>query len=61
MAWSSKTTSTQLTSITTEQFFSQTPALNPGESAHVEVDADFPCLADRQPDRCGLRDARRLV
>jgi hypothetical protein len=42
MAWSSKTSSTQLTSITTEQFFSQTPVLNPGETAHVEVDANFP-------------------
>ena len=38
MAWGSKTTSTQLTSITTEQFFSQTPTLNPGETAHVEVE-----------------------
>ena len=42
MAWGSKTTSTQLTSVTTEQFFSQTPTLNPGETTHVEVDADFP-------------------
>lgn len=42
MAWGSKTASTQLTSITTEQFFSQTPTLNPGETAHVEVEADFP-------------------
>ena len=42
MAWSSKTASTQLTSVTTEQFFSQTPTLNPGETTHVEVEADFP-------------------
>lgn len=42
MAWGSKTNSTQLTSITnTEQFFSQTPTLNPGEVAHVQVDVDF--------------------
>ena len=38
MAWSSKTTSTQLTNVTTEQFFSQTPTLNPGETAHIEVE-----------------------
>lgn len=42
MAWGSKTTSTQLTSITTEQFFSQTPTLNPGETHHVEVEVNFP-------------------
>lgn len=42
MAWGSKTASTQLTSITTEQFFSQTPTLNPGESAHVEVEFNPP-------------------
>lgn len=38
MAWGSKTNSTQLTNITTEQFFSQTPSLNPGEVCHVEVE-----------------------
>lgn len=42
MTWSSKTASTQLTSITTEQFFSQTPTLKPGETAHVEVEVNFP-------------------
>ena len=42
MAWGSKTTSTQLTSVTTEQLFSQTPTLSPGEPAHVEVEANFP-------------------
>ena len=42
MAWGSKTSSTQLSSITTEQFFSQTPTLNPGETAHVQIGCDFP-------------------
>lgn len=42
MAWGSDIASTQLTSITTEQFFSQTPQLNPGESAHCQVDVNFP-------------------
>lgn len=42
MAWSSETDATQLTSITTEQIFSTKPTLNPGESAHVRVDVDFP-------------------
>ena len=42
MAWGSDTASTQLTSITTEQFFSQTPQLNPGELAHCQVTVDFP-------------------
>lgn len=46
MAWSSKTSATQLTSITTEQFFSfggsTLVTLNPGESAHVQVDVDWP-------------------
>lgn len=46
MAWSSKTSATQLASITTEQFFSfggsTLVTLNPGESAHVQVDVDFP-------------------
>lgn len=42
MAWSSKTTSTQLTSISnTEQFFSQTPTSTPRELYHVEVDVNF--------------------
>lgn len=41
MAWGSKTTATQLTTITdTEQFFDQTPTLNPGETAHVQIDFD---------------------
>lgn len=42
MAWGSDTTSTQLTSITTEQFFSQTPQFNPRELAHCQVDVNFP-------------------
>ena len=37
MAWGSDTAATQLTSITTEQFFTTIPQLNPGESAHVQV------------------------
>lgn len=42
MAWSARDTATQLTSITTEQFFDDTPTLTPGETAHVEIDANFP-------------------
>ena len=42
MAWSSDTSATQLTSITTEQFFDATPTLNPGERAHVQIEVDFP-------------------
>ncbi len=38
MAWGSKTSATQLTSITTEQFFNQTPTLTPGELLHCEVE-----------------------
>lgn len=41
MAWGSKTDLTQLTSITTEQFFSAV-TLNPGELVHCEVEIDFP-------------------
>jgi hypothetical protein len=42
MAWGSDTAATQLTSITTEQFFNQVPALNPRETAHVQVSVYFP-------------------
>lgn len=42
MAWGSKTSATQLTSITTEEFFDETPTLNPREIAHCEVTVDFP-------------------
>lgn len=41
MSWSSKNNLTQLTSITTEQFFDAV-TLNPGELAHCEVEIDFP-------------------
>ena len=42
MAWGSDTAATQLSCITTEQFFDQVPTLNPRETAHVQVSADFP-------------------
>lgn len=47
MAWGTKTSATQITSIVgTEQFFSfggsQLITLNPGESAHVQVSATWP-------------------
>jgi hypothetical protein len=42
MAWGSDTAATQLTGITTEQFFNQVPMLNPRETAHVQVSVDFP-------------------
>jgi hypothetical protein len=42
MAWGSDTAATQLTSITTEQFFDQAPTLNPRETTHVQVSVDFP-------------------
>jgi len=42
MAWGAKTTATQLTAITTEQFFDQAPTLNPRESAHCQIQVDFP-------------------
>ena len=42
MAWGSDTAATQLSSITTEQFFDQVPTLNPRETAHVQVSVDFP-------------------
>jgi hypothetical protein len=42
MAWGSDTAATQLTSITTEQFFDQVPTHNPRETAHVQVSVDFP-------------------
>lgn len=38
MAWGSKTSATQLTNITTEQFFDQTPQLNPRELCDCEVE-----------------------
>jgi hypothetical protein len=42
MAWGAKISATQLTSITTEQFFDQSPTLNPRESAHCHIQVDFP-------------------
>ena len=42
MAWGSDTAATQLSSITTEQFFNQIPTLNPRETAHCQVSVDFP-------------------
>ena len=42
MAWGSDTAATQLSCITTEQFFNQVPTLNPRETAHVQVSVDFP-------------------
>ena len=42
MAWGSDTAATQSTGITTEQFFDQLSTLNPRETAHVQVSADFP-------------------
>ena len=38
MAWAAKDSSTQLTNITTEQFFDDIPTLNPRELAHCEVE-----------------------
>lgn len=37
MAWGSKDTATQLTTVSTEQFFDDTPTLTPGELAHVQI------------------------
>jgi hypothetical protein len=42
MAWGSDVAATQLTGITTEQFFNQVPTLNPRETAHVQVSVDVP-------------------
>jgi hypothetical protein len=42
MAWGSKQTATQLTNITTEQFFDVVPQLNPRETAHCQVAVNFP-------------------
>lgn len=41
-SWGSATSATQLTSITTEQFFTSVPQLAPNEFAHVDIDVDFP-------------------
>ena len=58
MAWGSDTAATQLSSITTEQFFDQVPTLNPRETAHVQVSVDFPgSPTGRQAEllRAGIR------
>lgn len=41
-SWGEKTSASQLTSITTEQFFDATPQLDPNEVAHCEVEVTFP-------------------
>lgn len=42
MAWGSKTSATQLTSVSsTEQFFDTLITLNPQETIHCEVEVDF--------------------
>ena len=61
MAWGSDTAATQLSSITTEQFFDQVPTLNPRETAHLQVSVDFPGFPDRPRDRRGLHHARRCL
>jgi hypothetical protein len=57
MAWGSDTAATQLISITTEQFFSQVPTLNPRETAHVQVSVDSRA-SDRPRDHRGVHHAR---
>ena len=42
MVWGAKISATQLTAITSEQFFDQAPTLSPRESAHCRVAVDFP-------------------
>lgn len=42
MAWNTKAHATQLTGITTEQFFSTLVALGLGEKAHIQVKGTFP-------------------
>jgi hypothetical protein len=37
VGWGSDTAATQLTSVSTEQFFSETPQLAPNEFAHVQI------------------------
>ena len=56
MAWGSDTAATQLTGITTEQFFNQVPTLNPRETAHVQLSVDFPSSpTDQRSSRCTPR------
>lgn len=42
MAWSSKTQIITSQSVSTSEVFSSAITLGPGESAHIEVEADFP-------------------
>jgi len=42
VGWSTATSATQLTSITTEQFFTSVPLAAPNEIVHVDVDINFP-------------------
>ena len=42
MAWGNKTQIANALSITATEVFSDSFTLNPGESAHVQVEADFP-------------------
>lgn len=42
MVWSTKVHATQLTSITTEQFFSSGISLGVGERSHVQLKGTFP-------------------
>ena len=42
VGWSGVTSATQLTSITTEQFFTSVPQLDPNQICHVDIDIDFP-------------------
>jgi hypothetical protein len=37
MACGAKISATQLTAVTTEQFFDRTPTLNPSESVHCHI------------------------
>lgn len=42
VGWGSKNAATQLTSVTTEQFFDDTPQLDPNQIAHIEIEANPP-------------------
>ena len=42
MAWGAKTNATQLTSITTEQFFALLVTTTPRELIHCEIEVNFP-------------------
>ena len=42
VGWSSKDSATQLTSITTVQYFDDEPTLEPNQLAHVQIRCDYP-------------------